>query len=186
MRRPNSTLKGNKGGKGGPSKFQPEHIEIATRLCERGLTDENIAEVLGVNERTIHSWKLQHEEFAAAIKRTKGIVCDQVEESMLMRANGFERKVQKATASGKKVTINEYFPPDVAAGKFYLQHRRPEVFREQREVNQKIGIEQGFLTFLQKLDDKAKLERETGQLPKLIEQQVEDAIVIEDDDEAQQ
>jgi uncharacterized protein YjcR len=63
--------KGNKGGKGGPSKFQPEYIEIATRLCVRGLTDGDIAEVLGVSERTIHSWKLQHEEFAAALKRSK-------------------------------------------------------------------------------------------------------------------
>jgi len=47
----NQYARGNKGGRGGPSKFEPEYIEIASRLCERGLTDAEIAEVLGVSER---------------------------------------------------------------------------------------------------------------------------------------
>ncbi|MDQ3706389.1 MAG: hypothetical protein M3437_14465 [Chloroflexota bacterium] len=55
-------------------------------------------------------------------------MCDRLEATMVMRANGFERKIEKATASGRKVVINEYFPPETAAGKFLLQHRRPEVF----------------------------------------------------------
>jgi predicted transcriptional regulator len=107
----NHYAKGNKGGKGGPGKFQSEYIEIAARLCERGLTDEDIAEVLGVSERTIHSWKLRHEEFAAALKRNKELANAIVEASLFKRANGFEHEVEKATASGKKVTIKEYFPP---------------------------------------------------------------------------
>jgi hypothetical protein len=55
------------------------------------------------------------------------------------------------------------------------------VYREVREVKQLVGVEEGFLNFLQRLDDKARQERETGNLPQLIEQQVEDAQVIEDD-----
>ena len=73
----------------------------------------------------------------------------------------------------------EYPPTETAAGKFLLQHRRPEVFREQREVKQMIGVEQGFLTFLQALDDKAKRERESCDLPPLLEHQV----TSESDDE---
>jgi hypothetical protein len=119
------------------------------------------------------------------MKRSHEQACDQLEQTLHMRANGFERTVEKATASGKVVTVKEYFPPDVGAGKFLLQHRRPEVFREQREVKTLLGVEQGFLTFLQQLDDKAKLERETGDIPPLLESQpiiIEAEIEIEDSD----
>jgi hypothetical protein len=78
--------KGNKGGKGGPSKFRPEYIEIATRLCDRGLTDAEIAEVLGISEPAIHSWKLKHEEFALALKRSKVVIDEKVKESLLLTA----------------------------------------------------------------------------------------------------
>jgi hypothetical protein len=120
-------------------------------------------------------------ESALAMRRAKGVRCDQIEESLIAKANGFTKKIKKATASGKVVTVDEYFPPDVQAQKFYLQHNRPEVYREVREVKQLVGVEEGFLNFLQRLDDKARQERETGNLPQLIEQQVEDAQVIEDD-----
>ena len=42
---------------------------------------------------------------------------------------------------------------------------------EQREVKQLVGVEEGFLKFLQRLDDKAKVERETGDVPILLEHQ---------------
>jgi hypothetical protein len=106
-----------------------------------------------------------------------------VEASLFKRANGFEHEVEKATASGKKVKIKEYFPPDVGGLRLWLQNRMPEVYREVKEIKSTMGVEEGFLRFLQRLDDKAKMERETGQLPKLIEQQVEDAVVIKDDPE---
>ena len=166
-------------GRGRPTKYDPRYIPIVRELVLRGLIDVEIAEMLQIDESTLYDWKLRHVDFSLAMQRSKELVCDRLEATMVMRANGFERKVEKATASGRKVVINEYFPPETAAGKFLLQHRRPEVFREQREVNQRIGIEQGFLTFLQRLDDKAKLERETGNLPQLLEHQV----TSESDDE---
>ena len=43
----NQYAKGNKGGKGGRSKYKPEYVEIATRLCERGLIEAGIPVVLG-------------------------------------------------------------------------------------------------------------------------------------------
>jgi hypothetical protein len=93
------------------------------------------------------------------MRRAKGVRCDQIEESLIAKANGFTKKIKKATASGKVVTVDEYFPPDVQAQKFYLQHNRPEVYREVREVKQLVGVEEGFLNFLQRLDDKARQER---------------------------
>jgi hypothetical protein len=165
------TKAGKPTGAGRPTKFDTAYIPIIEKLIKRGLPDYEIAETLGVNERTLRLWKHSHDELAEVFNRTNEEECDALEATMLMRAQGFERTVQKATASGKVVTVSEYFPPDVQAGRFMLQHRRPEVFREQREVKTLLGVEQGFLTFLQQLDDKAKKERETGDIPPLLESQ---------------
>jgi predicted transcriptional regulator len=112
----NTYATGNKGGKGGPSKYKPEYIDIATRLCDRGLTDAEIAEVLGVSEPTIHAWKLKHEEFALALKRTKDEANAIVEASLFKRANGFEKEVEKVFHTGKRMKVKEYFPPEAHSG----------------------------------------------------------------------
>lgn len=155
--------KGNKGGRGGPSKFKPEYIEIATRLCERGLTDAEIAGVLGVSEPTIHSWKLRHEEFALALKGSKVVTDEKVKASLLQRATGFERKVQKATASGKVVTIEEYYPPDVRAQQLWLQARDPE-FKPVQQHKHTLGADDAFLRFLEHCERQGKAELEHKQL----------------------
>ena len=92
-----------------------------------------------------------------------------MEASLFKRANGFEHEVEKATASGKKVKIKEYVPPDVGALRLWLQNRMPEVYREKVEQKRLLSADEGFLKFLERLDAKAKFEREQGLLPKLID-----------------
>ena len=75
---------------------------------------QEIAQTLNVTARTLRMWKVAHEEFAVALKRSKEVHDDMIEATLIMKANGYERKVQKATASGKVVTVNEYFPPSEA------------------------------------------------------------------------
>ena len=157
-RRGNQYAKGNKGG-GAPTKYMPEYVDIAARLCEKGLIDGEIADVLGVCERTIHSWKLAHEEFSAALERSKGLVNDMVEQTLIMKAQGFERKVEKATASGKSVMINEYFPPDFSSIKLWLQNRMPDVYRDRTEKNITHNISDGLRAALEDMSERSRLLR---------------------------
>jgi transposase-like protein len=174
--------------RGQPTKYDPAFIPVVQNLVARGFTNYEIAETLNVDERTLYNWRREHEELATALQRSKELIDAQVEASLLMKANGFERQVQKATASGKVVTVTEYFPPSDGAIQFYLRNRKPEQYREQRDVNVKHGVEQGFLTFLEQLDAKAKREREAGELPPLLEAQViediEEMAEIKDEDES--
>lgn len=167
---------------GQPTKYDTGLIPIVKALVERGLINREIADTLGIDEKTLYNWKREHEEFALALKRSKELIDEQVEASLIMKANGYERKVQKATASGRVVTVTEYFPPDVSAQKFWLERRKPELYREQKDVNVKHGVEEGFLRFLERMDAKAKVERETGDLPPLLEHQpIVEAEIIEDE-----
>ena len=59
------------------------------------------------------------------------------------RVGRAKRSVQKATASGKVVTVKEYFPPSDSAIQFWLRHQKPEPYREQKDVNVKHNVEHG-------------------------------------------
>jgi hypothetical protein len=85
--------------------------------------------ILGVSERTLHGWKVKHEEFSSALKRTKDEVNQVIEASLFTRAIGFESEVEKVLRNGKRLRFREYHPPDVRAIRLWLQNRMPEVYR---------------------------------------------------------
>lgn len=80
------------------------------------------------------------------------------------------------TSQGRSLKIREYFPPDVAAQRLWLQNRMPEVYREKIEQKRVLSADNAFLKFLERLDEKARIEREQGLLPRLID---EDALDLD-------
>ncbi len=58
---------GGKRGPGQPSGYRAEYVDQVRRLCEAGVTDEQIAAYLGVDRKTIHNWQVAHPEFREAI-----------------------------------------------------------------------------------------------------------------------
>lgn len=130
----------------GNSKYHPRLIPVVSQLCARGMIDVEIAEILGIAEQTLYKWKKAHPDFALAMTRSKELVNEQVENAIIKRALGFQNG-------------EDYFPPDVAAGKFWLQHRMPEVYRERSEHNVNVNINEGFLKLLEDVEKRGKVER---------------------------
>lgn len=130
----------------GNSKYHPSIIPVVKNLCARGMIDVEIAQTLGIGETTLYRWKKDHPEFAVAMERSKELVNEQVENAIIQRALGFSKG-------------EEYYPPDVAAGKFWLQHRMPDVYRERSEHNFNVNINEGFLKLLEDVEKRGKAER---------------------------
>jgi hypothetical protein len=53
---------------GRPTKYSEKLIPAVSALVLRGLTDVEIAQVLGIAERTIYAWKWAHPEFAQTLE----------------------------------------------------------------------------------------------------------------------
>lgn len=90
-------VKKNKGGAKGKyvEWLTPEGLIRLEGWARDGLTDEQIAQNIGVSIATLYNWKNKYLEILEALKRGKEIVDLQVENALLKRALGYEFREQK-------------------------------------------------------------------------------------------
>lgn len=110
-----------------------------------GLTDEQIAANMGVNVATLYRYKQSYCEICNALKRGKAVVDIQVENALLKRALGYTYKeVTREKVFNPETGQYELMPtkevtkevvPDTTAQIFWLKNRRPEQWRDKRDVS---------------------------------------------------
>ena len=102
-----------------------------------GLTDEQLAEKMGIGARTLYDWKLKYPQISQALKKGKEVVDIQVENALLKRALGYEfqeERVERSSKDGVKVVQTiKHIPPDTTAQIFWLKNRRPNRWRDKPE-----------------------------------------------------
>lgn len=115
---------------GRPTPYRPEHAEQARKLCRNGMTDREVADILGISPRTFYRWRGEHDAFAKAVKVGKGRADDRVESALYQRAVGYDYEDVKVFAGGAKgpvtVPVMVHVPADVRATLQWLGCRRPE------------------------------------------------------------
>lgn len=95
-----------------------------------GYTNEEIARKMKTTAKTLYEWQKKYSVIREALKESKEIVDNLVEQALLKRAMGFTKMVD-----GKEV----YYPPDTTAMIYWSKNRRPEKWREKQE--QKIDMD---------------------------------------------
>src|SRR6516162_4680655 len=123
---------GNRGG-GRRTAYSPRLAVVARKCCERGMTDIEVADMLGIGLATLYRWKLEHPGFSRVFKLGKAEADDRVERSLYSRAIGYDYIAEKAamTRHGQKtMRYRQHIPPDTAAAVWYLKNRRPDRWRD--------------------------------------------------------
>lgn len=120
--------------------------------ARNGLTDEQIAANMGITRSTLNEWKKKYSDILDTLKRGKDIVDIQVENALLKRALGYtyiettqERVDDYDPHTGLKTgshmevtkTVTKEVQPDTTAQIFWLKNRKPDTWRDKRDV----GIE---------------------------------------------
>lgn len=98
-----------------------------------GLTDEQIANNMGIGVRTLYEYKEKYPQILQSLKKGKEIVDYEVENALLKKALGYKVKEQKLTKDGQFIEIEKEIPPDTTAGIFWLKNRRPDKWRDKVE-----------------------------------------------------
>lgn len=135
---------------GRPTKYQGEETcRQASLFCKLGATDAQLAELFEVNIDTIHEWKKVYPQFSDILKAAKAIPDDEVEQSLLKRAKGYDLQTTKYANESGEMVVREgkHFPPDTVACIFWLKNRRPKEWRD--KIVQEFSGEDGGPAILQ-------------------------------------
>lgn len=124
-----------------------------------GLTNEQIAEKMGIVPSTLYEWKNQYSEISESLKKGKEVVDRLVENALLKRALGYSYKEttrelifnKDSGESELKITkvVEKEVVPDTTAQIFWLKNRKPQEWRDKRHVEEKVEFEtDGFIEAL--------------------------------------
>lgn len=128
----NKRAHGNRGG-GRKTVYNTRMAAVARKCCERGLTDVEVADMLGIGLATLYRRKVEHPAFWKAFRLGKTKADDRVERSLYSRAVGYDYIAEKPvmTRHGQKtMRYRAHVPPDTAAAVWYLKNRRPDRWRD--------------------------------------------------------
>jgi transposase-like protein len=130
----------NKGGR--PSKFDDVDKEYWAFLIEKGYTNREIANKIGVDESTIYNWMKVHDQFFKSLKGFREFADSEVEASLYQRAKGYKVKEVKLFQD-KRGNIIEHevmksYPPDPTSMIFWLKNRKPDQWRDKQEIEQMV------------------------------------------------
>lgn len=144
----------------------PDNLKKIEGWARDGLRNEDIAGRMGISPSTFYEYVKKFPEISDAIKRGKAPVDFEVENAMLKSALGHKETVRKPIRlrttrrkDGMEITEEhvEYFdeevyiPPQVSAQIFWLKNRKPDIWRDKKELATN--------TALEKLDDLLKETR---------------------------
>ena len=131
-----------------------------------GLTEEQIAENMGISRRTLNDWKNKYLPISLTLKKGKDIADIQIENALFKKAQGYNAKIKKAFKvreviykDGKRLKETErieyaedevHIPADTTAQIFWLKNRKPDVWRDR--VEQKVDLTTG-VVFISGEDD---------------------------------
>ena len=107
-----------------------------------GLTDIQIAQNIGIAVSTLNNWKNRYVELMDSLKRGKEVIDRQVENALLKRALGYEyeevkmvvEKDEKGNEKKRQEKVIKKVIPDTTAQIFWLKNRKPEQWRDRRDI----------------------------------------------------
>lgn len=138
----------NKGGR--PRKYDElflnedgtenaEAFKLLSDMSMSGMTDEQMAKVLGITRATVHEWKKDFHRFSDTIEENKQRFDNgAVKRSLYERATGFEIEEEKIfIVNGKplRVPVKKFIVPDTTAQQYWLNNRQADEWRSVNHID---------------------------------------------------
>ena len=150
----NKFAKGNRGG-GRPTLYKCKYADIARRMSSQGATRADLADRFGVTINTITTWQLEHEEFSASCKQGREAADERVEQSFYERAVGYTYDSERVfVVEGEviRAQTKTHVPPDPRAGEFWLRNRRPDRWKDAKQLEARVADDDPFLAYLKSIN----------------------------------
>ena len=127
---------------------EPDNLIKIEAWTRDGLNESQIAHNLGVHINTFSRSK-RHPDYgeaiSAALKHGREVADIRVENALFKRAVGYEydeiKEEYEGTILVKRTVIRKCVPPDTGAQVFWLKNRKPDTWRDRREVDNTVALE---------------------------------------------
>lgn len=118
--------------------LEQDKLTLLEGWARDGLTDEQIANNIGISRSTLFEWRKNNQDISNALKKGKEVVDIEVENALLKRALGYTitLKEQKVDKDGcvHDLIKDVHIPGDITAQIFWLKNRRKTQWRDKVEV----------------------------------------------------
>jgi len=135
----------NKGGRKSLYKG-PETDQLVYKLCLLGAIDTEISDILGIRRSTLNNWRHMYPTFMDTIKKGKAIADSNVAANLYRRSNGYEymEVTTETDVSGDAPVVKtrkttKHLAADPTSMIFWLKNRRPDLWKDRREITGKDG-----------------------------------------------
>ncbi|HIZ80703.1 MAG TPA: helix-turn-helix domain-containing protein [Candidatus Mediterraneibacter pullistercoris] len=112
----------------------PEGLLKIEGWARDGLTDEQIAENIGVTAKTLYDWKKRYSNICESLKRGKEVVDRQVENALLKRALGYTYEEITYEGGVETKRVVKEVVPDTTAQIFWLKNRKREAWADRQNI----------------------------------------------------
>lgn len=118
--------------------LKEDKLTLLTGWARQGLTNEQIANNMGINVSTLYDYINKFNEISNALKKGKEVVDFEVENALLKRALGYTITIneQKVDKDGYVHDLKKdiHIPGDTTAQIFWLKNRMTRQWRDKVEV----------------------------------------------------
>ena len=121
----------NKGGR--PTKYKEAFNDQVFEMALLGLSDSQMANILGITEQTLNNWKTEHPMFFESLTQGKENADGKVAKAMYKRALGLTIIEEALTKDGQIVQLKKELPPDTPAAKHWLANRQRKLWANNGE-----------------------------------------------------
>ena len=119
--------------------LEKDKLTLLEGWARDGLTDEQIANNIGISRSTLFEWKKNNQDISNTLKKGKEVVDIEVENAMLKRALGYTITIneQKVDKNGYVHDLKRdiHIPGDVTAQIFWLKNRKRQQWRDKFEYS---------------------------------------------------
>lgn len=117
--------------------LEPDNLILLEGWARDGLTDEQIANNIGITRSTLNEWKKKYSVISDTLKKGKEVVDIEVENALLKRALGYSyTETRTKTENGKiteTITIMKEVAPDTTAQIYWLNNRKSDKWRNKQK-----------------------------------------------------
>ncbi len=105
-------------------------------MYHSGVSNEQVADFLGISRVTLNSWRERFPEFLYAMKQGRLPAVVKLVSKIFDRATGYSHesvKIMQHEGKSYEHKFIEHYPPDTAAGVFLLKNWEPGLYRDKAQ-----------------------------------------------------